>query len=189
MSSDKDELLGHNYDGIQEYDNDLPRWWVWLFWGCIVWGVFYVLVYHVGSWKFKSELLEDELTKIQELKPKVELTMGQGEALSAEILALASDKEALFRGTKNYQEKCAACHLDQGQGLVGPNLTDDYWIHGGSILDIRKVIVEGVPEKGMIPWGPLLQQQEINEIAAFVWNLHGTNPPNPKAAEGELFPR
>ena len=82
-----------------------------------------------------------------------------------------------------------ACHAQQGQGLVGPNLTDDYWIHGGLISDLRTVILNGVPEKGMLSWRGILKDEEINAVTAYVWTLHGTNPPNPKKPEGELVKR
>ena len=88
-----------------------------------------------------------------------------------------------------YTTRCFACHADKGAGLVGPNLTDDYWLHGGKISDVRNVIINGVLEKGMLAWKDQLKADEINQITAFVWSLHGKNPPGAKAAQGEFVER
>ena len=192
MSRDdnEDKLLDHNYDGIQEYDNDLPRWWLALFWGGIVFGICYVALFHAGPLRFDSEKLGERMAAIEELREEVKAKaeqQGQGDA--SVLLAMAQDSSALERGKKHFSEKCAACHMEDGRGLVGPNLTDDYWIHGGSISDIRRVVVEGVLEKGMVAWRGLMTEDEISEVSAFVWSLHGTNPENAKAPEGELVTR
>ena len=186
--AEKDELLESNYDGIQEYDNDLPQWWLALFWGGIVFGFIYVGLFHFGGWQFTSQRLEVEMAELREtqeaMKPKVDEN-----SLKDTLLALVSNEEQVAAGKALFVKNCAACHMAEGQGLVGPNLTDDYWIHGGEIVDIHRVIVEGVTEKGMIPWGPVLTKDEINQLAAFVWTLNGTSPPNPKEPQGDLVKR
>lgn len=186
---EKDELLDHNYDGIQEYDNDLPRWWVALFWGGIIFGVFYVGYFHFAGGKFTTELIAAEMKKIDEQKAVAQEAAPKEESSRESLLVLASDQQALSAGQEVFIAKCAACHLEKGQGLVGPNLTDDYWIHGGDITDIKTVIVNGVLDKGMIAWGPLLKPEEVNQVTAYVWSINGTNPPNPKAPQGDLVSR
>jgi cytochrome c oxidase cbb3-type subunit 3 len=188
--NEEDKLLDHNYDGIKEFDNDLPRWWVALFWGGIIFGFFYVGLFHTGIFRFDSQKLDERMARIEQVRAEIQEQVRQQGAGSPDvILALAQDPQALERGKVHYAAKCAACHLEGGQGLVGPNLTDDYWIHGGSVLDVKRVIVEGVLEKGMVAWGNLMTDDEINDVTAFVWSLHGTNPANPKAPDGEFVAR
>ena len=187
-----DELLNHNYDGIEEFDNALPRWWVVMFWMTIAFAFIYIGYFHLGPGRFTSQQLEERLAEVEALKPKaapVAVGADPAKSLESELLALVSNKEALAKGKVHYDTKCAACHAALGQGLVGPNLTDDYWIHGGKITDLHKVVVNGVVEKGMIAWGPVMPPQEINEVVAHIWTLHGTNPAGAKEAQGELEPR
>ncbi len=185
--ADRDELLSHSYDGIQEYDNDLPRWWVWLFVLTIVWGVWRVVYYHMGPGLLQEEQLAVSMEALEKQRaahaPASVKPVGE-----AELLAMAKDSTTLAAGKTLYEANCFACHLQQGQGLVGPNLTDEYWIHGGTIGQIHTVIAEGVPDKGMIAWKEKFTPEEINAVTAFIWTLRGTNPPNPKKPEGELVP-
>ncbi|MCO6432250.1 MAG: c-type cytochrome [Deltaproteobacteria bacterium] len=184
--SEKDELREHEFDGIQEYDNDLPRWWVWLFWITIIISVIYPFVYDFGPGQFASESVDAEVAEL--MKSRAALVTGNGsDELS--LLRLASDQEALSSGREIYATRCAACHAEAGQGLIGPNLTDDNWLHGGKITDLHRVVVNGVLEKGMVPWKDQLSPEQLNSVVAFVWSLHGTNPPNPKAPEGDKVVR
>mgnify|MGYP001459919172 CR=1 FL=1 len=186
-----DELLNHNYDGIEEYDNALPTWWRALFWLTIVFGIIYVIYFHFGPGRFTSQQLEERLAAVEALRPKQVIAAGETgqKDVEAELLALVKDPAAVAKGKVHYDTKCAACHAALGQGLVGPNLTDDYWIHGSKISDLQKVVVTGVVEKGMIAWGPIMPPQEINEVIAYIWTLHGTNPAGAKEAQGVLAPR
>jgi cytochrome c oxidase cbb3-type subunit 3 len=188
----KDELLDHDYDGIQEYDNDLPRWWLALFVGGILFGIVYVGLFHVGNWKFASEQLETEMAALQEQMQAAAPTTDENSLSRDALLQLVSNSEALVNGKEIFIAKCASCHLAQGQGLVGPNLTDDYWIHGGDITDIRHIIEVGVLDKGMIAWGPMLKAEEISNVSAYVWSLHGTLTADfagAKAPQGEYVDR
>lgn len=185
--AEKDELLSHNYDGIQEYDNDLPRWWVWLFILTVVWGAWRVGYYHFGPGMMQEERLAvamAEHEKIREAAAPASDAFGSNE----QLLALVNDAEALSEAETLWNANCVACHL-QGQGLVGPNLTDNYWLHGGEPKDIYKVIVEGVPEKGMISWKDKFSPERMAALTAYVWTLHGKELPNPKAPQGELVER
>ena len=129
--AEKDELLSHNYDGIQEYDNDLPRWWIALFWLTIGYGVFYAWYLHMGPGLDQHETLAKEMQEIAEQRAKVEQAQPKPADTGLHLAALLKDAAAIAKGKSVYDAKCMACHAAQGQGLVGPNLTDDYWIHGG----------------------------------------------------------
>lgn len=183
-----DELLDHNYDGIQEYDNDLPRWWVQLFWLTIVWGIGYAIWFHYPSTPTPEERLASGMREIEQLRAAKQ-SVSAGPESEAELLKLAADAGILKQGAEIYAAKCLACHAQGGAGLVGPNLTDDYYIHGGKISDIKQIVMEGVLDKGMLAWKTLLTKAEINAVVAYVWSLHGTNPPNPKAPQGEVVAR
>jgi cytochrome c oxidase cbb3-type subunit 3 len=185
--ADRDELLDHEYDGIQEYDNDLPRWWVHLFMLTAVFGIWYSLYQHTAWSPTDHEYLLDELAKLEELQASAKPVTEPEADLEMRLLALIDDESVLALGNKAWDERCVACHLTQGQGLVGPNLTDKYWIHGPSIVDTIRVIKKGVPEKGMISWEPIMTPEEIEAVTAYIYTLRGTNPPNPKAPEGEPF--
>lgn len=183
---DQDKLREHSFDGIQEYDNDLPRWWVWLFVITVVFAAIYPFVYHTGEPKLPSQTIDAEMAELSLAAAK----MAEGEGPSVEgLLKLTSDTGVLQVGQELYATRCMACHGDKGQGIVGPNLTDDYWIHGGAITDVHHVVVNGVIEKGMLAWKGQLTPEQIDAVVAFVWTLHGTNPPNPKAPQGELVAR
>lgn len=184
-----DKLLDHNYDGIQEYDNDLPRWWLSLFWLGIIFGFVYVGYYHFGGGEFKSTQLAAEMSELKSLRTDIEAEKSKKLEKSFQIATLLEDQTKMGLGAEVYVQNCLPCHGDKGQGIVGPNLTDDYWLHGGNPLEIRKTIVEGVIEKGMVAWGPILGDEKIDAVTAYIWSLHGSNPPNPKEPQGELEPR
>lgn len=169
-------LLDHNYDGIQELDNPLPRWWVNLFLVCIVFAAIYFSYYTFLGGPTLGEELDQVLAKS---KPK-------GPAKIESFSAILHDPQTIAAGKVVFDAKCVSCHNPQGQGLVGPNLTDIYWIHGkGKIADIYQVIRDGIPDKGMLTWGPLLKPEELKAVSVYVYSLKGSNPPNPKPPQGE----
>jgi len=181
-----DKVREHSFDGIQEYDNDLPRWWVWLFIITVIFAVIYPFIYHTGEPKLASQTIDAEMAALSAAAAKAAEASGPGDE---DLLKRASDSGALKIGQEVYATRCMACHGDKGQGVVGPNLTDDYWIHGGKITDVHHVVVNGVLEKGMLAWKGQLTPEQIDAVVAFVWTLHGTNPANPKAPQGELVSR
>ena len=181
MAKKEDELLNHDYDGIQEYDNNLPKWWVQLFWVTIIFSVVYVVYYHMMGGLNQEQVLAKEIAEMQQFHASQPKSEGVTEE---SLLALVSNPAAIQSGAAIFQAKCLACHGPQGQGLVGPNLTDDHWIHGPKLTDMRKIVVEGVAAKGMLSWKGLLTDDEISSVVAYIRTLHGTNPPNPKAPEG-----
>ena len=176
-------LLDHNYDGIHELDHMLPRWWVWLFFSTVAFGVVYAAYYMGGYGPSLSQELKISMSELESLKPKVQEPNAEDQAL---LLAAIHDPESQRRGAAIFQGKCAVCHGDKAQGVIGPNLTDDYWINGnGGAKDISQIIAKGVVEKGMPPWGEILNPQELRDVASFVRSTAGTNPINAKAPQGE----
>jgi cytochrome c oxidase cbb3-type subunit 3 len=181
-------IPGHDYDGVQELDNPPPTWFNLLFVLTIVFGAAYFGYYQLGPGKSQSE----ELAAVQRAEREEEAKRTASDpTLSAPdtdetLLALTRDPARLAEGKTSYATKCASCHGSLGQGGIGPNLTDAYWIHGGKPTQLAAVITNGVAEKGMPPWGPLLARKEIQSLTAYLRTLQGTNPPGAKAPQGEL---
>jgi len=186
---EKDELTGdkllsgHEYDGIKELDNKLPKWWLWLFYITIIFAAVYFTRMNIIQTADKQDDAYKKEVEAAMLKYK---DVRQANMIDASTVVQLSDADALAAGKAIFEKSCIACHLAQGQGLVGPNLTDDYWIHGCTIADIFRTITTGVPDKGMISWKDQLNPQQIQQVASYVMSLHGTNPPNPKAPQGDI---
>jgi cytochrome c oxidase cbb3-type subunit 3 len=172
MSNDPKEplLLDHEYDGIQELDNNLPRWWVWLFYLCIIYSAIYLVYYHVTC---KGDLQAAEYANEMKAGEQIKAAaMGKFES-SIATLQPSKDSAVLENGKLSYNKFCAPCHRVDGGGLVGPNLTDDYWIHGSAYADSVKIIWDGVPAKGMVTWKTVLKPDEINAVASYIYTLRG----------------
>ncbi len=181
----KVQLLDHEYDGIRELDNMLPRWWVWLFYATIVFSIWYAAYYMAGYGLTTQEELSVSLERIESLKPPP-LASGE-DSVSAIVAALGNNKN-IHEGREVYEGKCVACHGKSGEGGIGPNLTDDYWISGqGRIQDLVEVIANGVAEKGMPPWADVLSREEFRDVVVFVRSLHASSPANSKAPQGEKY--
>ncbi len=178
--------MNHSYDGIRELDNHLPPWWTALFIGTIVFGVFYVGIYHVwGMSPLQEDEYNEELTlaqkQIEEFEAKNAAKIDENS-----VKNLASDASVISKGKEVFATNCVACHGASGEGGVGPNLTDDFWLHGdGGISDVFKVIKNGVPEKGMISWKATLKPEQIQSVSNYILSIKGTNPANAKAPQGE----
>jgi len=186
MSAEQTIDLGHDFDGIRELDNKLPPWWLGLFYGCIVFAGVYYYYYHWSGneWTSQQEYFA-EMEIGEELKSKYLDKMAN--AVNEKNVEILESAEDIASGESVFKMNCAACHGQQGQGLVGPNLTDEYWVHGGGVKNIFKTIKYGVPEKGMIAWNTQLRPQTMQQLASYILTLEGTNPPNPKAQEGKLY--
>ena len=183
--NEKDHLLEHSYDGIQEYDNPMPRWWVLTFWGTHIFAVLYVLnVAGMGTGAGRIAAYEKEMAAFRAAHPAP-----TGPANPEQLLALTRDNHEVAEGKKVFLKNCVACHGPDGGGVIGPNLTDDAWIHGGKIEEINLTISTGVLAKGMPPWGKMLPPREVDEVTTYVWSLHGTKPTKPKAPEGVVVAR
>lgn len=186
MSDTKhNETLDHNYDGIQEYDNPLPTWWVWIFWATIVFSLVYFIYYHILAGPTIHDEYEKEMAdwnaRMAELVPPV--------ATQAELEAILGDPAQVQLGAAVFTAKCAACHAPDGGGMVGlgPNFADDYWKNGdGSLAAIQDVVLKGVAGTAMVSWEQQLKPEELRQVVAYVKSLHGTTPANPKEPEGQL---
>jgi cytochrome c oxidase cbb3-type subunit 3 len=176
----------HSYDGIRELDNSLPPWWVNMFLITIVWAVGYMYFYHWGGsdWSSKKEY---EMEMEQAKKQVAMALVGKANAVDESNVTALTDASAISEGEMTFKSVCAACHGQKGEGTVGPNFTDEYWIHGGGIKNVFKTIKYGVPEKGMISWQSQLKPSDIQKVASYILTLKGTNPPNPKAPQGEIW--
>lgn len=181
------ELIeGHDYDGIQELDHPLPRWWLNLFYGTIIFSIFYVGYYEFYDTTPIAKKLEATMLKIETEKAKFDQENSKAVA-EINVDDILKDPKALALGAESYQQVCAACHAAKGEGLVGPNLTDKYWIHSkGDFQGILSAILKGFPDKGMPPWETIVPKERHAPLAAYVMSLQGSNPANPKAPQGEL---
>lgn len=180
-------MKGHKYDGIREYDNPMPGWWLGIFALTIVWSVVYFLGIEVFG--FVNTYEDDLAASQQELAAIREAYAASGSSFETDAAALAAyadDPAMAEAGAGPYASFCAACHGDQGQGLIGPNLSDPYWIHGGSPEEVYTVIRDGVPAQGMPAWNGALSDEQQAQVMAFVLALQGTDPPNPKEPQGDL---
>lgn len=188
IEKEKDIDLGHSYDGIRELDNHLPPWWKWLFYGTIAWSAVYLVVFHVSSSlplsleEYQNEVAAAELEKKRFLASQPQL------AIDLDKLEYTKDAEILARGEKVYAINCVPCHRKDGGGnTIGPNLTDNYWIHGGTVKNVYSTVSDGFVEKGMPAWGKTMSQGDVRDVTFFVLSLQGTNPADAKAPQGELM--
>lgn len=184
VTTEHDQLLDHEYDGIREYDNPLPRWWVWIFAGSFWFSVGYFVHYHLsGNGQSVAAAYEADVAEAREQAAKTSLA----EPVSEDSLGKLMADAALMRDTKAlFGLRCSPCHGDKAQGLIGPNLTDAAWLHGnGTLVDIFGVINDGVLAKGMPAWSKQLSPIEVRKLAAFVGTQRGKSIPG-KPPEGTV---
>jgi cytochrome c oxidase cbb3-type subunit 3 len=179
-----DQVRAHTHDGIEEYDNRLPDWWLWILYGSIIFSVGYWLVFHtlgiadLPGAKYDKEMIaaaEEQLAK-----------MAEGGTTDESLLLMAGLPDKVAEGRALFQKYCVVCHADQGQGNIGPNLTDKYWIHGATPMDNHRVVTNGVLDKGMAAWGRQLGPRRVDLVVAYVLTLRDTNVPG-KGPEGEPY--
>jgi cytochrome c oxidase cbb3-type subunit 3 len=179
-------MLDHNYDGIKELDNHLPPWWTGLFLGTIAFAIVYLLFYHVfntlpsqqAEYDTEVAIAQEQLKKLQAANPVA--------AIDETNVETTTDALALAEGKQIFLNTCASCHRKDGGGDIGPNLTDDYWKHGGTIKDIFKTVRHGVQGTNMIAWEGVISPEKMKNVSSYVLTLRGTNPANPKKPEGDL---
>jgi len=179
-------ITGHDYDGIHELDNRMPPWLAFLFQGTIVFAIVYLLVYHVFN---VADLPMAELEKeTQMIDAKKAAFLEKAAAnINENTVAALTDAKTLEEAKAIYTANCAACHATDGGGTVGPNLTDEFWIHGGGIKNIFKTVKYGVPEKGMISWEKQLNPLKMQQVSSYIISLKGTKPAVPKEPQGEIY--
>ncbi|MCB0733832.1 MAG: c-type cytochrome [Flavobacteriales bacterium] len=187
LKSDKDTVIDHPHDGIYELDNPPPPWFMWLFYLTVLFAVVYYVRFTFTDYGY---------TQADEYNKEVELAMAdqesrlekEGNAIDENTVTLLTDEVSLAKGKSIFDGNCAICHGNYGQGATGPNFTDNYFLHGGSIKDLYKTIKYGVVEKGMISWQSQLSPQAIQLVASYVKSFQGTTPPVPgKDPQGELY--
>ncbi len=185
---EQEKLMDHEYDGIQEFDNNLPGWWTYGFYFCILFAFVYMIIYYVVGWApvQEGEYKEEMQTAYNQYKltPSFLNTSGLSYDVDA-TFELLKDEEAIAAGKSIFTSNkslCYTCHGPEGQGLVGPNLTDEYWRNGCDVKQIAKNITTGFPIKGMVPFGSgqKLSAKELNQVVAFLYSIRGSNPANPK---------
>jgi len=179
-----ENLMDHEYDGIYELDNSLPPWWLYMFYGTIIFAIVYsVSFFGMGDYMQKDELnaeIAEAEVAIAKYKEKY------GKNIDETNAVVVTDANALSDGAEIYTKNCVACHNANGGGGVGPNFTDNYWIHGNTINDLFKVIKNGVPEKGMIPWESQLNPEQIQNVASYILTeFKGENVEGGKEPQGE----
>lgn len=185
IENEAEILLDHDYDGIRELDSKIPPWFIMLFYGTIIFAAVYLVRFHViGSGNVQAEEYMEEVKLAQAQR---QILIKTGAFLNEETVTQLTDPASLSSGKDIFMKNCASCHGNAGEGLVGPNLTDDYWIHGGGIQNIFKTIKYGVPAKGMISWQSQLAPKKMQEVGSYIMSLHGTNPPNGKAPQGDKY--
>jgi cytochrome c oxidase cbb3-type subunit 3 len=181
-----DLLMDHDYDGIKELDNNLPPWWVYLFYICIIFGVIYVARYEL----FGGDNQETEL-KMEMAQAKIdveEYLKTAPDLMDEKTVVLLTDKADLAAGKEIFTTNCAACHRADAGGQIGPNLTDNHWVLGGGIKNLFHTITNGGRDgKGMISWKGTLKPKEIQKVASYILSLQGSNPKDPKAPDGEIW--
>lgn len=186
IEQESDIMLDHDYDGIKELDNVLPPWWVYLFYGTILFALLYLVRFHiVGDYnqaqEFKNEV---ELAALENSKNALTIP----DDMNVDKVTLLTDAASLAKGKEIFINACAACHKSDGGGLVGPNLTDKNWINGGGIKNVFKLISEGSKNNAtMVAWNKNLKPTEIQNVASYILSLQGSNPAGAKAAEGALW--
>ncbi|MCU0419754.1 MAG: c-type cytochrome [Cyclobacteriaceae bacterium] len=185
VEKEKDILLDHNYDGIRELDNHLPPWWKWLFYGTIAFSLVYLIVYHVTLTLPSSE--QEYQAQVAEAEEQIKIFRAKN-PVDENTVTLLTDAAALAEGQQLFQANCASCHLADGGGDIGPNLTDKFWIHGGGIKEVFTIVKNGVPGTNMVAWGQVLSPQNIQSVSSYVLSLQGTTPVKAKAPQGTLYP-
>lgn len=185
LEKEKDIMMDHEYDGIHELDNVVPPWFNFLFYGSMIVGIIYFINFHVvnNTWSSKGEYDNE----IQAARLHREILIKSGAFIDETTVILLADAGTIQSGKEIFTKNCVSCHGNQAGGLVGPNLTDDYWIHGGGIKNVFTTIKNGVPSKGMISWQTQLTPKQMQEVASYILSLKGTKPANPKAPEGTLY--
>ena len=186
MESEGQLLLDHDYDGIKELDNVLPPWWVYLFYGCIVFAVIYLVRFEIlgapdQEMELKNEMAQAKIEVAEYMKNAPDM-------MDEETVTLLTDAPSLAEGKTIFTNNCAACHRADGSGQIGPNLTDNHWILGGGIKNIFHTLEHGGRDgKGMISWKGTLKPTEMQKVASYVISLQGSNPKDAKVAEGEIW--
>jgi len=186
VEQEQEIILDHNYDGIKELDNSLPPWWVYMFYATIIFAVVYLVRFEVMDG-------DNQVSEYNKAVAEAKASLDKYKETATDIIdlntvTLLTDTKDLKRGKAIFNLNCVACHLADGGGSIGPNLTDEYWILGGGIKNVFKTVSEGGRDgKGMVAWKNNLKPVDIAKVSSYILSLQGTTPANPKKAEGDLW--
>jgi cytochrome c oxidase cbb3-type subunit 3 len=186
IEEEKDLVIDHAYDGIKELNNPVPAWFNFLFFGTMIFAAAYLFYYHIGGYgDLQDKEYEKEMARA--LTEKTAYLEKSANTVDENSVKFDNTPTVLEEGRTVFTANCVVCHGDKGQGIIGPNLTDEYWLHGGGINNVFKTIKYGVPEKGMISWEKNLNPKQISAVANFILSLKGSNPAGAKAPQGEKY--
>ena len=183
---DEDRLLDHEYDGIREYDNPLPRWWLIILWVSVAYSVLYLIniVPGVGSGPGRVKNYDNEMAAAIAKYGDPKAAAQDNVVDDAAVRAAAQDPARVAMGHQTFVTYCASCHREDAGGNIGPNLTDGFWIHGGQPSQVHHTVANGVLDKGMPGWSAVLKPDQVLSVAAYVTTLHDTHPKDPKEPQG-----
>ncbi len=183
-----DDKVLHELDGIKEYDNPMPGWLMAIWWGSLLFAAVYLIYYALsfGEGTLEAEYRQQTQQALAEVQAHFDANPIAAPS-PASLLTGAANPAVLDAGAARFAKSCAACHGDHAQGLIGPNLTDDRWLHGGSVEQIFQTVAKGWPAKGMPPWGRAVRPDELSALVSYLRSLQGSNPSNPRQPEGEAF--
>lgn len=182
---ENDPQLEHEYDGIRELDNNLPPLLNYIFVFTLIFSIFYI--FHYTIFGTGDSPLQEYNNEIKAAQLERDELIKSGAFINEKTAVFMKDETSLGNGKTIFDVNCVVCHGSKGEGLIGPNFTDNYWIHGGDIGNIFKTVSVGVPEKGMISWKTQLSPKQIQLVSSYIMSLKGTNPPNQKQPEGILY--
>lgn len=186
LDKESEIILDHNYDGIQELDNNLPPWWVYLFYACVIFSGIYMVRFHIMG---GDDQAQEYVNEMKDAKLAIEAyRKANPNLIDADNVTLLTDAADLQAGKEVFQANCVLCHAPDGGGGIGPNLVDNHWILGGGIKNVFKTVTDGGrPSKGMEPWKAKLSAKQRQQVSSYVISLKGTEPMSPKAPEGDLW--
>lgn len=185
LEEEEDIMFHHDFDGIRELDNKVPPWFQFLFYGTIIWSIGYLFYFHIlGTGQVQEE---EYLSEIQQARLEREILIRTGAFLNEESVTFTDEAAALKSGEEIYLKNCASCHGQNGGGLVGPNLTDEYWINGGGIKNIFVTVKYGVNNTAMQSWQALLSPKEMQDVGSYILTMENVPPPAGKAPEGNKW--
>jgi len=183
IEQEKDMMIPHDYDGIKELNNPVPGWFNFLFYGTMIFGAIYLYYYHFSGGPNQDVEYQKEMEKAA--KDKIAFLAKSSEKYDESSVKI--EPAMIEEGKAVYNANCTACHGAVGEGIVGPNLTDEFWIHGGTINDVFKTIKYGVLDKGMTSWEKTLSSKKIAQVSNYIMSLQGSHPANAKAPQGEKY--
>ena len=189
IDEEEEIILDHNYDGIRELDNALPPWWLGLFYVTIIFGVVYLVRFHVvGDYDQAEEYKQEVAIAKKEMDRLRSLDKTPKVVIQPETAQVLTEEADLSRGKAIFNLNCASCHAKDGGGGIGPNLTDEYWILGGGLENVfRTIRAGGRSGKGMVPWKAVIKPEDIEKVSSYVLSMQGKTPKKPKAPQGEIW--